>query len=64
MIDAYNNLGIGDAFFRPSFEILMGQAYVREMIEAGASAAEIKARWAGDVEDFKRERKPYLLYEE
>ena len=64
VIDAYNNLNLGDHFFRSAFEILMGQGYVRKMIEAGATAAEIKACWAQDVEDFKRERRPYLLYPE
>ena len=34
------------------------------MILAGASEAEIRARWADDVERFKQTRKPYLLYEE
>ena len=34
------------------------------MIKEGASAAEIKAMWADDVEQFKIQRKPYLLYEE
>ena len=34
------------------------------MIEEGATADEIKARWAPDVEAFLKARKPYLLYEE
>jgi len=34
------------------------------MIEQGKSAAEIQARWQPDVEQFKKDRKPYLLYEE
>lgn len=64
IIDAYNNLAVGDAFFRSFFENLIGRGYVREMIEAGAAAEEIKARWAPDVEAFKALRRPYLLYEE
>ena len=28
------------------------------------SAEEIKNRWKGDVEKFKEQRKPYLLYQE
>ena len=35
-----------------------------EMILDGYSAQEIKARWSDDVERFKRQRKPYLLYAE
>ena len=34
------------------------------MIEAGNSADEIRQRWAPDVERFKKQRKPYLLYKE
>jgi uncharacterized protein YbbC (DUF1343 family) len=34
------------------------------MIEQGKSADEIKAMWQADVAKFKKQRKPYLLYEE
>ena len=64
MIDAYRNLNLDDHFFRSFFELLIGRDYVRKMIKEGASAAEIKARWADDVASFKEQRKPYLLYEE
>jgi uncharacterized protein YbbC (DUF1343 family) len=63
IIDAYNNLGIGEKFFTSFFEKLVGVGYVREMIMAGKSAKEIKIRWQQDVEKFKIQRKPYLLYE-
>ncbi len=64
LIDAYQNLKIGDSFFTSFFEKLIGRAYVREMIKAGKSADEIKAMWQEDVEKFKVQRKPYLLYDE
>ena len=64
VIDAYKNLNIGDHFFRPFFELLVGTDYVRKMIIEGKSAEEIKSRWKGDVEKFKEQRKPYLLYQE
>lgn len=64
VIDAYNNLKMGDSFFRPFFELLVGTDYVRKMIKERKSADEIKAMWRGDVEKFKRQRKPYLLYQE
>ena len=63
VIDAYKNLNIGDHFFRPFFELLVGTDYVRKMIIEGKSAEEIKNRWKGDVEKFKEQRKPYLLYQ-
>lgn len=34
------------------------------MIMEGKSADEIKAMWKDDVENFKTQRKPYLLYAE
>jgi len=62
LIDAYRNLNMDNYFFRSFFENLMGVSYVRKMIMQGKSADEIKAMWAGDVEKFKEQRKPYLLY--
>ena len=62
--DAYRNLNLDDHFFRPFFELLVGRDYVRKMIKEGKSADEIKAMWKDDVEKFKVQRKPYLLYEE
>ena len=64
VIDAYNNLNMGNHFFRPFFEKLIGVDYVREMIIQGKPAEEIEAMWIDDVEKFKKQRRPYLLYEE
>lgn len=64
VIDAYQNLKMGDKFFTTFFEKLIGVDYVRQMIKQGKSAEEIKARWKPDVEKFKVERKPFLLYDE
>ena len=64
VVDAYTNLNLGDHFFRNMFELEIGQAYVRKMIKEGKSAKEIEAMWTEDVEKFKEQRKPYLLYPE
>ncbi len=64
VINAYRNLNLGDQFFRPFFEKLVGVDYVRQMIEQGRSAADIKAMWTQDVALFEEQRRPYLLYEE
>ena len=64
VIDAYRNLNIGDRFFTSFFELLMGTSYVRQMIKEGCSAEEIRARWMPEVERFKEQRRPYLLYNE
>ena len=64
IIDAYNRLGVGEAFFTPFFEKLVGVDYIRKMIVEGRSADEIRAVWQGDVERFKSLRQKYLLYKE
>ena len=64
VIDAYRRLDMGDRFFTSFFERLIGTDYVRQMIERGCTAEEICVRWQEDVERFKKQRKPYLLYTE
>lgn len=66
VIDAYNGLDMGDAFFGTNnhFELLAGQSYVRKMIEDGESAEAISAMWSDDVRNFKEMRRQYLLYPE
>ena len=66
IIDAWNALGRPemDKYFRSFFELLIGRGDIRDMIAKGMTADQIKATWAGDVEKFKQQRKPYLLYAE
>ena len=64
LVDAYRNLNLGNEFFKPVFEKLIGVEYVRQMIIDGYSAQEIEARWSDDVARFKEQRRPYLLYAE
>lgn len=64
IVDAYNKTGLGEKFFTPFFEKLIGRGDIRQMIIDGRSAAEIKATWAPDVEAFRIRRAPYLLYPE
>ena len=73
LIDAYKCMNVPvDAFFdngykyagaKEFFEKLIGNDKVRGMIAKGMTADEIKATWTDDVEAFKAQRKPYLLYE-
>lgn len=64
LIDAYTDLHIGDKFFNSFLEKLIGVDWVRKMIEQGCKADEIKARWQPDVQKFRQQRSPYLLYKE
>ena len=64
VIDAYRNLDMGEKFFTRMFLLLTGVDYIKEMIMAGHTADEIRARWSNDVARFKEQRRPYLLYAE
>ena len=64
LIAACRNLGMGERFFTPMFEKLIGVGYVREMILAGASEEEIRARWTDDLVRYRTLRARYLLDEE
>ena len=76
VIDAYRNLGIGDAFFGINdldghFELLTGTRRVREIIESAGEeespetlSERIKTGWKEEVSSFKELRKEYLLYDE
>ena len=66
LLDAFSRFPVDSAFFLPNghFERQIGVDYAREMILSGASAAEIEAKWTGDVARFKEQRRPYLLYKD
>lgn len=73
LISAYNDMkkvhpevsffGKPDAKGRYWIDLLCGTDQVRLMIEEGKEAEEIKDSWKDDLEAFKKQRKPYLLYE-
>lgn len=62
LIRAFRDMGVGDRFFTPMFEKLIGAGYVREMILRGADEEEIRARWQADLERYRRLRAGYLIY--
>lgn len=62
LIDACRASSLGEGFFTPMFEKLVGVGYVREMILRGASEAQIRARWADEVAAYRVQRRKYLLY--
>ena len=64
VVKAYRDLNMGDKFFNNAFERLIGVDYVRRMIKEGASAESIEACWREDADRFRKQRAPYLLYEE
>ena len=65
LIDAYRRTGSrGDGFFTSFFEKLVGVDYIRRMIIEGRSEEEIRAVWQPDIERFRAQCRPYLLYAE
>ena len=64
IIDAYKKVAVGEVFFNPFFEKLVGVDYIRKMIVEGYSANEIRSKWQSDIEQFKVLRRKYLLYKE
>lgn len=63
VIDAYRHTP-DRPFFTKFFELLTGRREIRKMIEEGMDANAIKATWKGDVDAFRKQRAPYLIYPE
>ena len=64
LLFAYTNTPREIEFFNNFFSRLSGNSYLRYWIESGMTASEISASWQQDVEDFKKIRRKYLLYED
>lgn len=64
VVEAFHELKLGEAFFKPIFDKLVGTTRVREMILQGYSADEIESTWRDEVEEYMQLRKKYLIYDE
>lgn len=64
LIGMYNASTDKGKFFNAFFDKLAGGTALRKAIIADRSEEDIRATWQADLEDFKRMRKPYLLYSE
>ncbi len=64
VIDAYRSSHLGKEFFTSFFDKLMGRSDIKQMIMDGKSNDQIRATWASDVEKFKQQRAPYLIYKD
>jgi uncharacterized protein YbbC (DUF1343 family) len=51
-----------DSAGKSYFDLLIGNGWVRDMIESGKSVDEIVSRYDSDLNQFKEMRKKYLLY--
>ena len=64
LLFAYANTPREIEFFNNFFSRLSGSSLLRSLIESGLTASEISASWQQDVEDFKKIRRKYLLYDD
>ncbi|MFN7330514.1 MAG: hypothetical protein ACK5UP_13530 [Bacteroidota bacterium] len=61
-MNLYKQFPDKEKFFIPFFDKLVGNKMVREQIKQGMSEAQIKATWKKDLEQYKKMRAKYLLY--
>ncbi|HUX96643.1 MAG TPA: DUF1343 domain-containing protein [Bacteroidales bacterium] len=62
IIDAYTSFRDKEKFFTDYFDVLAGGPLLREQIQKGMSAREIRATWRMGLEKFGVIRDKYLLY--
>jgi len=62
LIEAYNNSPDKEKFFNNFFDKLAGTDKLRLQIIEGKTAKEIKTSWKSGLEDFKKIKEKYLLY--
>lgn len=63
LIESYEALGPEHDFFKRFFYQLSGTDELRKQIEQGLSEEVIRESWRDDLENFKKIRRKYLLYE-
>jgi uncharacterized protein YbbC (DUF1343 family) len=65
LIQAYQNLPEGEDFFINTnfFDLLAGNYQIRKLIKAKASEEEIRKSYQAELDDYKRLRKKYVIYE-
>jgi uncharacterized protein YbbC (DUF1343 family) len=64
IIEAYKNFEAKDKFFNAFFYKLSGNTSLRQQIEEGKTACEIRESWQNELDKFKLVRKKYLIYDE
>jgi len=62
LLKAYNETSDKTKFFNAFFTKLAGTKKLQNQIEKGLTEDEIRATWKSGLHDFKKMRKPYLIY--
>ncbi|MCF6349267.1 MAG: DUF1343 domain-containing protein [Flavobacteriaceae bacterium] len=63
LIDAYNATPDKENFFNPFLTKLAGTKKLRQQIESGMIAEEIRKTWQQDLDNFRKIRSKYLIYD-
>ena len=63
LLDAYNKTPKTEKFFGATFTVHAGNLELEQQLKNGLSAKEIHDSWQPAIEDFKKVRKKYLIYE-
>jgi uncharacterized protein YbbC (DUF1343 family) len=62
LLEAYQKSEMKEKFFNSFFNTLAGTDQLKNMILEGKTAAEIKASWAKDLQNYRTLRAKYILY--
>jgi uncharacterized protein YbbC (DUF1343 family) len=62
LIRAYRDTTDKNKFFTSYFTLLAGTRKLQAQIEAGLSAADIRATWEPDLISFREMQRQYLIY--
>jgi len=62
LISAYKDFPVKDKFFTSYFDVLAGGPVLREQIQKGMTAKQIRETWKEGLEKFAKIREKYLLY--
>ena len=62
LISAYRDFPKKDKFFNSYFDVLAGGPVLREQIQNGMTAKQIRETWKEGLEKFRKIREKYLLY--
>jgi len=63
LLQAYDHTQDQASFFNSFFNKLAGNSSLKEQIQQGKTAEDIKESWQADLENYKIKIKPYLLYQ-
>jgi uncharacterized protein YbbC (DUF1343 family) len=62
LLQAYHHTQHQSSFFNSFFNKLSGNSSLKEQIQQGKTAKDIKKSWQAGLEEYKTKIKPYLLY--